>query len=92
MGRLPAMQPAPASVPTRLADELRATAPAAPGEIRPEHALVDDLGYDSLALVKTVVALEEAFDVELPQERLHELRAATVSDVAALLHAAGAEA
>ena len=86
------MQPALSSVPVRLAEVLRATAPAAPPEIRPDHALVDDLGFDSIALVKTVVALEEAFDVELPQERLHELRSATVGDVAALLTAAGARA
>lgn len=86
------MQPASPTVSARLAEVLRSTAPAAPAEIRPEHALVDDLGFDSVALVKTVVALEEAFDVELPQERLHELRRATVSDVAALLATAGAGA
>ena len=86
------MRPASTTVSARLAEVLRATAPAAPEQILPEHALVDDLGFDSIALVKTVVALEEAFDVELPQERLHELRGATVQDVATLLSAAGADA
>ena len=82
------MQAAPAPVPVRLIDVLRATASAAPEQILAEHRLVDDLGYDSVALVKTIVALEEAFEVELPQERLHELREATVQDVAGLLAAA----
>jgi acyl carrier protein len=86
------MHAVPDSFTARLAEVLRATAPTAPEEIRPEHALVGDLGYDSVALVKTVVALEEAFDVELPQERLHELRSATVGDVAVLLASAGAGA
>jgi acyl carrier protein len=74
---------------SRLGEVLRCTAPSAPSEIRPEHRLVEDLGFDSIALVKTVVALEEAFGVELPPERLHELRSARVLDVAALLSAAG---
>ena len=86
------MQPAPAQVPARLLDVLRATAPDPPEEIRPEQELVAELGFDSIALVKTVVALEEAFEVELPQERLHELREATVAQLAALIAEAGGRA
>ena len=86
------MHPQPQSLAERLGEILRSTAPTPPDEIRPEHALVDDLGFDSLALVRTVVALEEAFDLELPQERLHELRSARVADVADLLASAGARA
>ena len=75
-----------------LVEVLRASAPAFSGDIRPDHLLVEDLGFDSIALVRTIVALEEAFGVELPPERLHELRAARVRDVALLLRAAGAQA
>jgi len=73
----------------RLQGLLRELAPTALAEVRPDHRLLEDLGFDSVALVKTVVALEDAFGVELPQDRLHELRSATVADVAALVAAAG---
>lgn len=72
----------------RLEDVLRRMAPTPLREIRPEHRLIEDLGFDSLALVKTVVAIEDAFGVELPQERLHELRDATVAKVASLVREA----
>lgn len=73
---------------TRVASVLRRLAPRAPERISGEHRLIEDLGFDSLALVKTVVALEDEFGLELPQERLHELRTATVADVSSLLEAA----
>jgi acyl carrier protein len=72
----------------RVVEVLRRLAPRPPRDLRPEHRLHEDLGFDSLALVKTVVALEDALDVELPQERLHELRHATVADACALVRAA----
>ena len=55
-----------------------------------EHRLIADLGFDSVALVRVVVEIETAFDVELPQERLFELRTATVRDLAALAEGSGA--
>jgi acyl carrier protein len=36
-----------------------------PTEVRPEHKL-SELGIDSLALVETIFAIEEAFDVQVP--------------------------
>ena len=51
----------------------------------PEQRLVEDLGFDSLALARTVVALETEFATELPAERLHELRTATVAQLASML-------
>jgi len=35
------------------------------GEVRPEATLAD-LGIDSLGLVETVFAIEEAFDIQVP--------------------------
>jgi acyl carrier protein len=36
-----------------------------PSEVRPERQL-SELGIDSLALVETIFAIEEAFDVQVP--------------------------
>ena len=76
----------------RLQELLGGLAPTTPPEVRPEHRLLEDLGFDSMALVKTVVAVEDAFSVELPRERLHELRTATVADVAELVRSSAAAA
>ncbi|HDN86167.1 MAG TPA: acyl carrier protein [Candidatus Omnitrophica bacterium] len=37
-------------------------------EIRPESSFVDDLGADSLDTVEIVMALEEEFGIEIPDE------------------------
>ncbi len=37
-------------------------------EIVPEASFIDDLGADSLDIVELVMAMEEAFDVEIPDE------------------------
>jgi len=47
-------------------------------EIVPEASFVDDLGADSLDLVELVMAMEEAFDLEISDEEAEKLR--TVQD------------
>lgn len=47
-------------------------------EVRLESRFVDDLGADSLDLVEVVMALEEEFDVKIPDTELESLR--TVAD------------
>lgn len=37
-------------------------------EVKPEASFVEDLGADSLDTVELVMAFEEAFDVEIPDE------------------------
>ncbi len=37
-------------------------------EVKPEASFVDDLGADSLDVVELVMALEEEFGVEIPDE------------------------
>ena len=37
-------------------------------EIKPEASFIDDLGADSLDIVELVMAMEEAFDIEIPDE------------------------
>jgi acyl carrier protein len=48
------------------------------GEVTPSASFVDDLGADSLDQVELVMALEEAFDVEIPDEDAEKIR--TVQD------------
>ena len=49
------------------------------GEINPDSSFVDDLGADSLDTVELVMALEEEFDVEIPDEDAEKMQ--TVGDV-----------
>jgi acyl carrier protein len=45
----------------------------APNEITPEAAFIDDLGADSLDTVELVMAFEEEFDIEIPDEDAEKL-------------------
>ena len=48
-------------------------------QVTPEAKFVDDLGADSLDTVELVMAFEEEFDIEVPDEEAEKLQA--VSDV-----------
>ncbi|MFQ5515173.1 MAG: acyl carrier protein [Myxococcota bacterium] len=37
-------------------------------EVVPEASFIDDLGADSLDIVELVMAIEEEFDIEIPDE------------------------
>ena len=43
-------------------------------EVKPEAHFVDDLGADSLDVVELVMALEEEFGVEVPEEDLEGIQ------------------
>lgn len=47
-------------------------------EVVPEASFVDDLGADSLDLVELIMAMEEAFDIEISDEDAEKLQ--TVKD------------
>jgi acyl carrier protein len=47
-------------------------------EVVPEASFVDDLGADSLDLVELIMAMEEAFDIEISDEQAEKLQ--TVKD------------
>jgi acyl carrier protein len=47
-------------------------------EVKPEANFQNDLGADSLDTVELVMALEEAFDIEIPDEEAEKI--ATVQD------------
>ncbi len=52
-----------------------------PSEMRPDANILDDLGADSLDVVEMVMAIEEAFDIEIADEDAESMR--TVGDVEA---------
>jgi acyl carrier protein len=43
-------------------------------QVKPEASFVDDLGADSLDVVELVMALEEEFDAEIPDEEAEGLK------------------
>jgi len=47
-------------------------------EIKPESSFIDDLGADSLDTVEVVMALEEEFGIEIPDEDAEKIT--TVGD------------
>ena len=47
-------------------------------EVKMESAFVDDLGADSLDIVELVMAFEEEFDMEIPDEDAEKIK--TVGD------------
>ena len=48
-------------------------------EVTKDASILDDLGADSLDVVELVMTLEEAFDIEVPDEAIEEMR--TIGDV-----------
>jgi acyl carrier protein len=48
------------------------------GDIKLESTFIDDLGADSLGLVELVLAFEEAFEIDIPDEDTEKIR--TVQD------------
>lgn len=43
-------------------------------EVTPEASFVDDLGADSLDIVELVMAFEEEFDIEIPDEDAEKIQ------------------
>jgi acyl carrier protein len=52
-------------------------------DVLAEANILDDLGADSLDVVELVMALEEAFDIEIPDEAIEGMR--TIGDVEAFV-------
>ena len=44
------------------------------GEVDPKHSFVDDLGADSLDIVELVMAMEEEFEIEIPDEEAENIK------------------
>ncbi len=52
-------------------------------KIKEEASFIDDLGADSLDIVELVMAMEEEYDIEIPDEDAEKLK--TVGDVVTYL-------
>lgn len=48
-------------------------------EVTPEASFIEDLGADSLDIVELIMALEEEYDIEIPDEDAEKIQ--TVKDV-----------
>ncbi|KAA0253856.1 acyl carrier protein [Acidobacteria bacterium ACD] len=59
-------------------------------EVKPEASFVDDLGADSLDTVELVMAFEEAFGIEIPDEEAEKIQ--KVKDAIAYIEAHGKSA
>ena len=42
-------------------------------EVKPEASFIEDLGADSLDLTELIMAMEEEFDVEIPDEEAEKI-------------------
>ena len=52
-------------------------------EMVPEASFIDDLGADSLDIVELVMAMEETFDIEIPDDDAEKIQ--TIGDAVAYL-------
>jgi acyl carrier protein len=48
-------------------------------EVTPKASFIDDLGADSLDIVEFVMAMEEEFDIEIPDDDAEKIQ--TIEDV-----------
>lgn len=54
-------------------------------EVQMTSTFVDDLGADSLDIVELIMAFEEAFNIEIPDEKAEKIK--TVEDVVRYIEA-----
>ena len=54
-----------------------------PEQVKPEAQFVNDLGADSLDTVELIMALEEEFDIEIPDEKAEKIK--TVGEAVAYI-------
>jgi acyl carrier protein len=55
--------------------------------IKDDSAFIDDLGADSLAIVELVLAFEEQFEIDIPDEDTEKIR--TVGDAVSYIKTRG---
>jgi acyl carrier protein len=82
LGALP--ESAERTVDERVAQIIAEQLGAKPAQIVPDASFIDDLGADSLAIVQIVMAIEEVFDIEIPDADADQLQ--TIGDAVAYLH------
>ena len=58
-------------------------------EVTAESTIIDDLGADSLDVVDLISAVEDEFDVQIPDEKVEGIK--TVGDIVAFIESATSE-
>ncbi len=58
-------------------------------DVKPESSFIKDLGADSLAIVELVLAFEESFEMDIPDEHTEKIR--TVQDAVDYIQAHSAQ-
>jgi len=71
---------------TRVANVVAQQLGVDPDKVRPESRFMEDLGADSLDVVELVMAIEEGFDVQIPDDDAEKI--ATVKDAVLYIEAA----
>jgi len=72
-----------ANLEERVADIIVEQLGATKEEIVPEASFIDDLGADSLDIVELVMAMEETFDIEIPDDDAEKIQ--TIGDAVGYL-------
>ncbi len=75
------------SVQTKVKDIIVDQLGVDPEKVKLESKFIEDLGADSLDIVELVMAMEEEFDIEIPDEDAEKLK--TVNDVQTYLVSKG---
>jgi acyl carrier protein len=75
------------SIPTKIKDIIVEQLGVDPEKVKDGASFIDDLGADSLDIVELVMAMEEEFDLEIPDEDAEKLK--TVNDVVTYLASKG---
>lgn len=55
-------------------------------EVKPEANLKQDLGADQIDIVEIWMAIEEDFDIEIPDDDYETLLAGTIADLVRYIH------
>jgi acyl carrier protein len=72
----------------RVADIIAEQLGVSKEEVVPEASFIDDLGADSLDIVELVMAMEEEFDIEIPDDDAEKIQ--TIGDAIAYVRARAA--
>jgi len=72
------MHMSPEEIEAKVKEKICEQLEVSPEQLRPEASFVDDLKADSLAVVELVLALEQEFKIEIPEEDTEQIK--TVKD------------
>lgn len=66
--------PSKDEIAAKVREIFQTTVKIGPERLEPQTVLKDDLKLDSLDMIEVVYEVEDAFDVQIPEERVKEIR------------------